>query len=904
VFTFKKLLKVFFILFILGTISLAALYFSMRSELPSVNILKEIQWQTPMQIFSADGELISQFGEKKRIPVTLDEVPQNLINALLATEDDRFYYHFGVDPIGMSRAILGQLTGQNKGGASTITMQVARNFFLSSEITYTRKIREIFLAFHIESLLTKDEILTLYLNKIPLGHRSFGFAAAAQVYYGKELNDLSLAQIAVLAGLPKAPSAINPIRSPSRAKARRGVVLRRMLDTNYITDDEYTEAMREPITGEKHGTEIQLSAPYLAEMAHQEVLKLFGKDAAYSDGYKIYTTVPSHLQIAAQQAVIANLHAYDQRHGYRGPSFSLRPGLKEKSEDGNPIITDNERLTEAEITQAFQDVTTYQSLIAAVVIEVLDNSIKVRLEDNSTTTINWNELSWARKYITDRRQGKAPDYAYQILTYGDVILISKQDDLYRLSQLPLASSALISLSPDDGAIKAIVGGYSFAQSQFNRVTQAKRQVGSNIKPFIYSAALEHGFTLASLINDAPINQWDKSSGSVWRPKNSPAKYDGPIRVRLALAQSKNVVAVRLFRQVGKANVINHLQSFGFQRDEIPRNETLALGSASFTPLEIATGYAVFANGGFLIEPYFIDRIEDSNGNIVFKANPKIACDEMCVQQKLAEVEFSTSTIDKENNVQDVVVEFISNNDDANNEMSDFALSDTEQSTNELTNSNFISDDSTVESETTNISNTTNTNTIELNIAERVLNPQNAFLITNAMNSVIWGADWNKKPYWQGTGWRSRALKRKDLSGKTGTTNQSVDAWFSGFSRRLVTSTWIGFDDPSKDLGRTSYNNNLPKNQITGSEAGANSAQPAWNLYMKEALPYFPYEAFTQPNDVVSARIDKATGKLTHKTDRSSDFEYFKKGTIPTESIPKNDTFNLNEDENSSVDGIF
>ncbi|MDO7084027.1 penicillin-binding protein 1A [Pseudocolwellia sp. AS88] len=897
-FTFKNLLKVFFILFILGSISLAALYFSMRSELPSVNILKEIQWQTPMQIFSADGKLISQFGEKKRIPVTLDEVPQHLINALLATEDDRFYYHFGVDPIGMSRAILGQLTGQNKGGASTITMQVARNFFLSSEITYTRKIREIFLAFHIESLLTKDEILTLYLNKIPLGHRSFGFAAAAQVYYGKELNDLSLAQIAVLAGLPKAPSAINPIRSPSKAKARRSVVLRRMLDTNYITNEEYAEAMREPITGEKHGTEIQLSAPYLAEMAHQEVLDIFGKEAAYSEGYKIYTTVQSHLQIAAQQAVITNLHAYDQRHGYRGPLLSLRPQLKENFQDENPIITNTELLTESEITQAFEQITTYQSLLAAVVIEVLDNSIKVRLEDNSIVTIDWDGLSWARKYITDSRQGTAPDYAYQILTYGDVILIDKKDDLYRLSQLPLASSALISLSPDDGAIEAIVGGYSFQQSQFNRVTQAKRQVGSNIKPFLYSAALEHGFTLASLVNDAPINQWDESSGSVWRPKNSPAKYDGPIRVRLALAQSKNVVAVRLFRQVGKTNVINHLQSFGFKRDEIPRNETLALGSASFTPLEIATGYAVFANGGFLIEPYFIDRIEDSNGNVVFKANPKIACDEICIQQKLAE---SLEPVNTESNAQDVVVEFISNNDEISD---DPELTETELINSELTTSAQASDDSGIESKTTNKSITTDNNLIELNIAERVLNPQNAFLITNAMNSVIWGADWNKKPYWQGTGWRSRALKRKDLSGKTGTTNQSKDAWFSGFSRRLVTSTWIGFDDPSKDLGRTSYNNNLPKNQITGSEAGANSAQPAWNLYMKEALPYFPYEAFTQPNDVVSARIDKATGKLSHKTDRSSDFEYFKKGTIPTESIPKNDTYNLNEGDNSSIDGIF
>ncbi|WP_425439711.1 penicillin-binding protein 1A [Pseudocolwellia agarivorans] len=861
-FSFKNLFKLSFIIITLGIISLAVLYISMRSELPSVKILKEIQWQTPMKIFSSDHKLISQFGEKKRIPLTLDQVPKKLIQALLATEDDRFYYHFGVDPIGMSRAVLGQLTGQNKGGASTITMQVARNFFLTSEITYTRKIREIFLAFHIESLLTKDEILTLYINKIPLGHRSFGFGAAAQVYYGKDLNDLTLAQIAVLAGLPKAPSSINPIRSPKRAKARRSVVLKRMLDNNYITTQEYEEAFNAPITGKMHGAEIELNAPYLAEMAHQEVLAMYGKENAYSAGYKVYTTVPSHLQIAAQKAVVSNLHAYDQRHGYRGPIISLRPHLKEYATEHNenPTVSSADLLTETEIEEAINEVTTYQSLIPAVVIEVLENAVTVRLPNQKIVNIPWVGLSWAREYITDSKQAIPPKFAYQILTYGDVILVSKDNDDYRLSQLPAASSALVSLSPDNGAIQAIVGGYSFEQSQFNRVTQAKRQVGSNIKPFIYSAALEHGLTLGSLINDAPINQWDKSGGSVWRPSNSPARYDGPIRVRLALAQSKNVVAVRLFRQTGKENVINHLQSFGFARDEIPKNETLALGSASFTPLEIATGYAVFANGGFLIEPYFIERIEDSFGNIVFQANPKIACDEKCIKDKTNEI---TELSPTESNVH--------------------SLEATKDSPINLADENKQA---------------------SLNIANRVLNPQNAFLITNAMNSVIWGADWNTKPFWQGTGWRSRALKRKDLSGKTGTTNQSKDAWFSGFSRRLVTSAWIGFDDPSRDLGKTTYNRNLPENQITGSEAGANSAQPAWNLFMKEALPYFPYEQFIQPDNIVSARIDKATGKLTYKTDNSSVFEYFKKGTLPSEFIQQDNTYETNKSTTSTIDNIF
>lgn len=846
---------------------------SMRSELPSIKILKEIQWQTPLQIFSSDGKLISQFGENKRIPLELEQFPQHLIDALLATEDDRFYYHFGVDPIGMSRAILGQITGKNKGGASTITMQVARNFFLSSEVTYSRKLREIFLSFHIENQLSKDDILSLYLNKIPLGHRSFGFGAAARVYFGKDIQDLSLSQIAVLAGLPKAPSSINPIRSPSKAKARRNVVLSRMLSNDYITQDEHDIAKAEPILSKAHGAEIELSAPYLAQMAHQEILNRFGKEDAYSKGYKVFTTVPSHLQISAQKAVLENLHAYDQRHGYRGPIFSLRQHLKALSltTQTNPTISDKDILTPKELKNSLKKITTYQSLIAGIVTKVNNQSVDVQLIDDSIITLDWAGLSWAREYINDRKQGPSPEFAYQILSYGDAIFLSNSPDGYRLSQLPVASSALISMSPDDGAIKALVGGYSFKQSQFNRVTQAKRQVGSNIKPFIYSAALENGFTLASLVNDAPINQWDKSSGSVWRPKNSPAKYDGPIRVRIALAQSKNVVAVRLFKQVGKDNVINHLQSFGFEKSSLPNNDTLALGSASLTPLQIATGYSVFANGGFLVEPYFIERIEDSFGKIIYQANPTIIC-EHC----------EIDTINHNDELPQVALDDTQPIDT----YGELATAEESQELNELKKA---------------------TQPTQKKYAQRVISAQNAFLITQAMNSVIWGADWKSRPYWQGTGWRSRALNRKDLSGKTGTTNQSKDAWFSGFSRRLVTSAWIGFDDPSKDLGRTSRNTNLGKKQITGTEAGANSAQPAWNLYMKDALPHFPFEEYTLPNDIVSARIDKETGKLTYKSDNTSTFEYFQLGTTPKEHVIDTESYQQSSGSNSieeSLDDIF
>ena len=842
----KSLLKVCLILLILVSIAVYSLYISMRSELPSVESLKDLHWQTPLQVYSQDGLLISQFGEKKRTPLTLEQVPQQLIDALLATEDDRFYSHFGVDPIGMGRAVLGKLMGQDKGGASTITMQVARNFFLTREVTYTRKIREIFLSFQIESLLSKDEILMLYINKIELGHRAFGFGAAAQVYYGKEIHELNLAQIAVLAGLPKAPSTLNPIRSPKRAKARRSVVLQRMLVSGYISELQYLTSKDAAITGKRHGAEIELNAPYVAEMAHNEVLKRYGKEQAYTEGYKVFTTVTAKLQTAAEQALVNNLLNYDQRHGYRGPLTSLRPQTTSATNATDIQIVP---LSQEELTKAFSEATYYQMLVPAIVIAVEDKSVSIQLRNKGTATIEWQGLAWARSHINDQKQGKPPKTAKDILKYGDVILVSKMpDNNYRLGQLPTASAAIVSLSPDDGAIKAAVGGFSFKQSQFNRVTQAKRQVGSNIKPFIYSAALEHGFTLASLVNDAPINQWDKSSGVVWRPRNSPETYVGPLRVRLALAQSKNVIAVRLLKSIGVTNTIKHLTSFGFSATDLPRNETLALGSASLTPLEVATGFAAFANGGFLVEPYLIQRIENSEGEVIYQANPVLACDP-CIQ---------TDVLDNT----DQEIDVLNNNNADHNILIE----------NELLAEQSKSDQG-----------------IEIKQATRIISPQNAFLITQALNSAIWGADWSAKHGWQGTGWRARTLKRHDIAGKTGTTNEAKDAWFSGFSRSIVTTSWIGFDDPRHILGQSVYNNNLGKNQTTGKEYGAKSAQPAWIDFMRIALADVEPEAFQPPVDIVSVRIDKTTGKLTTKTDKTSQFEYFRLGNVPTEYVTEDNS---------------
>lgn len=846
-----------------GCIALLAIYITLKDELPSVELLRNVKWQTPMQIYSADGKLISQFGEKKRIPLKLDQMPKMLIQAILATEDNRFYSHFGVDPIGFSRAVLGKLMGQNKGGASTITMQVARNFFLTREVTAIRKIREIFTAFHIESILSKDEILALYMNKIELGHRAFGFGAAAQVYYGKDVKALTLAQIAVLAGLPKAPSTMNPISRPKRAKARRSVVLQRMFVSGYISSEELEQANNAPITASRHGAEIELDAPYIAEMAHKEMLTRYSKEQVYTSGFKVFTTVPSKLQRAAQHAIIKNLEEYDQRHGYRGVIKSLR-STKPITNIQIVEIATIEPLTIEEIKVTLQQTINYQNLIPAIVTSVGEKSVTVAIDviehsneqapQLAETIIDWQGLSWAREFINDNKQGDAPKLASDILHYGDVVYIQKKTNLklisgstgtktedkendnntvigknYRLSQLPQASASLVALSPDNGAIQATVGGFSFRQSQYNRATQAKRQVGSNIKPFIYSAALDNGFTLASLINDAPINQWDRHSGVVWRPKNSPPTYVGPIRVRLGLAQSKNVISVRLLRKVGLDKIIDHLSLFGFDPAKLPHDESLALGSASLTPTEVATGFATFANGGHLIKPYLIERIEDSFGNIVFQANPVVACDNCDLQA-------------------------------------------------------FPS--------TTNASNNLPAQKPPASHAERAISKQNAFLMTQAMNSVIWGHDWQSKNPWQGTGFRAMKLNRHDIAGKTGTTNSSKDAWFSGFSRRIVASTWIGFDDHSRELGKTRYNNNLGKKQVTGTEAGAKSAQPAWITFMKTALVDLPVEPFQQPENVISVRIDKATGKLTTKTNRTSTFEFFISGTEPTTYVSKDNSDNI------------
>ncbi|KTG24615.1 penicillin-sensitive transpeptidase [Idiomarina sp. WRN-38] len=796
---FKRLLYTMLICVVLGGATVGGLYLYVKPELPSVETLRDVRWQTPMQVFTADGHLVSQFGEKRRIPIKLEDVPQPLIDAFLATEDSRFYEHFGVDPIGVMRAFSVLITtGEVQQGASTITMQLARNFFLTFERALMRKIKESFIAVHIEQQLSKDEILELYLNKITFGHRAHGIGAAAQVYYGKELHELTLAQMATLAGLPKAPSNLNPISNPQASKERRRVVLLRMLDENKITRTQFDEAANAPVTARRHGAEVTVSAPYLAEMVRQEMVDRFGEEEAYTGGYNVYTTVKSDVQLAARQAVWDNLHSYDERHGYRGPISILW-----SEEEGQ------EALPQEEIEQYLEQLKRIGDVTPAVVTGVEEQTATVMVKGAGAVTLPWESMHWAREYLNEERQGEPPETASDIMQPGHVIWLRTVNEQWRLAQIPEPSSAIASLRPDDGAAAAVVGGYSFTLSQYNRALQAERQVGSNIKPLIYSAAFEEGLTLATLVNDAPINQWNPGSGIAWRPKNSPEVYEGPIRLRKGLAKSKNVVSVRLIREVGVEKVADHIAKFGLKRDTIPENESLSLGSLSMTPMEVARAYAVFANGGFLVEPYFIDRIEDMDGNTVYKADPVRACYD-CEKP-----------------------------------------------------------------------------------APQVISEQNAFLVEQAMNSAVWGGgSWPNGTGWNGTSWRIQRSKPitqevgRNIAGKTGTTNDVRDTWFSGFTSGLVTTTWVGFDDVSRKLGRTSKHPEVDSSQqaITGGEAGAKTALPGWILFMEKAIPEYPAREFSIPPGVVNVRIDLETGKLSRKNDYTSRFEYFIRGTEPTEYV--------------------
>jgi penicillin-binding protein 1A len=595
---------------------LAGVYLYLSPKLPDVETLRDVQLQTPMKVYTREGDLIGQFGEQKRTPMSFDEIPEQFVQALLAAEDDNFFQHRGIDLMGLMRAVSELvLTGEKGSGGSTLTMQVARNYFLTLERTFMRKFNEILLAIEIERQLSKEEIFELYFNRVFLGHRAYGFEAASQVYYGVGINQLNLAQHAMLAGIPKAPSRNNPLSGPVAGKERRNWILGRMLTLGYVDQAAYNEAVALPVTARHHGARLSFAAHYAAEMARQEMLDRYGM-AAYTDGYHVYTTISSQLQPLARRAVLDGLITYDQRHGYRGPERTLERPQGEV----NPVDSWRDTLKETAVIAGMQP---------AVVTEVLEDRFVLMLHGGASAELLWeNGPATATPYRNENSTGSPVESPAELFAAGDLIRVQQDEEgQWRLAQIPAAQAALVSLNAADGAIISIVGGMGFELSKFNRATQAQRQPGSNFKPFLYSAALEAGFTAASIINDAPIVLEDSSLEDIWRPENDSGKFFGPTRLRWALTKSRNLVSIRLLQQLGIPALIDYSQRFGFNTAQFAPDLSLALGTHSMTPLEVAAAYAVLANGGFLVEPYLISRVDDSTGKTVYQARPLTVCRE-------------------------------------------------------------------------------------------------------------------------------------------------------------------------------------------------------------------------------------------------------------------------------------
>lgn len=781
----KYILTLGLIVTILAIIAASTVYLLLAPKLPSTAELKETQLQVPLRIFSAEKLLIAEIGEKRRIPVEYSDVPPALIQAFLAAEDDRFFQHHGVDYQGLLRAVYSLVTtGHKAQGGSTITMQVARNFYLSNEKTYLRKLNEIILAFQIEKALTKEEILTLYLNKIYLGNRAYGIGAAAVVYYGRPLQELTLAEFAMIAGLPKAPSKYNPIINPERALQRRDYVLHRMWEVGYISEQDYKLASEQLNTAEYHSREVEVYAPFVAEMVRNELVSQYG-EIAYDMGLNVYTTIRATHQQAANKALQTALLDYDQRHGYRGPIDKISLAETISTED---------------LVQSLSKFEKIGPLHPSIVVDTTDTLAKIYIKEFGFTELDIKPLAWARKYISTNRQGKTPKKISDVLTKGDVVFLHTDDsEQWQLAQLPEAEGALVAVSPYDGAVTALNGGFEYFQSKFNRATQSRRQPGSGFKPYIYSAALEKGYTAASIINDAPVVFDAPGLENVWRPENYSGRFFGPTRLREALTHSRNLVSIRLLRDITPDYAVEYASRFGFDISQMPRNLSLALGSGSAAPWDMARAYSALANGGYRVEPYFIQHIEDAFGSIIYQAQPATVC-ETCIPNE---------------------------------------------------NSSEMENDSS-ESE------------IHFNAAKRIMTPQNNYIMNSLLRDVVKF----------GTGRKALSLGRNDLAGKTGTTNDQVDAWFNGFNPELVAIAWVGFDSP-RTLGHY--------------ETGGRAALPMWIDFMKVALQDAPEEPQKVPVDMVTVRIDPQTGLLARPDTNNAIYETFRKEYVPLELTPLNGT---------------
>lgn len=772
------------------TIISSFLLFYVVKQLPGIENLINMRLQVPLRVYTQDEKLVAEFGEMRRIPVKIETIPQNLVNAILATEDQRFYTHPGIDIRGLARAALELLrTGSKSQGGSTITMQVARNFFLSNKKTFFRKFNEILLALKIERTLSKDKILELYLNKIFLGNSAYGVGAAAQVYYGKPLPTLTLPQLAMIAGLPKAPSTLNPLANRQAAIKRRNHVLDRMLEEGFIDPKAYQIARKTPLTAQYHGPTVKVQAPYVAEMARQ-ILYGYFEEELYTEGYKVYTTINSQLQRAANSAIQQQLMEYDQRYGYRGPIQNI---------DSLDLTSVNNTLKNLQVIYGLQP---------AIVTDVLAQSVIALLSSGSNIQMTWPGLAWAKKHLGEGRFGLAPQQASEILKVGDVIIVQRLDnEQWKLAQYPEVEGALVALNPNNGAIKALVGGFNYKKSAFNRITQAKRQPGSSFKPFIYTAALDKGFTLASLINDAPIVLEDPSLQNLWRPKNNNHRFEGPTRLRVGLTHSQNLVSIRLLKEIGIPYAIDFISQFGFNTQDLPQSLSLALGSGTVTPLTLARAYAVFANGGYQISPFIIDKITNQQDQVLWEAKPKVAClkCEASMQQSQTLIPIQHQAL-------------------------------------------------------------------------RVISPQLAYLMTLVMKDVILS----------GTGRAATILNRNDLAGKTGSTNNQFDAWFAGFNTNLVTTVWVGFDQPQS---LHEYSSTL--------------ALPIWIEFMRQALANTPEQNMPRPPGLVTVRIDQETGLIAQPGSENTIFETFREDKIPQQQIETDHYYQMIDNQTGSeVDYLF
>ena len=786
-------------------------------ELPDAEGIKGVELKVPLRVYSADNLLISEFGNERRKPLNYEDTPQILIDAVLASEDDGFFEHRGIDLKGLVRAAISNFrTGKSGQGASTITMQVARNFFLTRDKTYARKLKEVLLAIRLEEILSKQEILSLYLNKIFLGHRAYGFGAAAEVYYGKELNELTHAQIAMLAGLPKAPSSYNPIRNPQRAKQRRNYVLGRLQELDKISSEEYQVAKAEAVTAEKHGKTTGLVAPHIAEMVRAQLTEQYG-EGAYWQGLNVYTTILSPQQIAAEQALRKGLRAYDRRHGFRGAVGKVDLSKLEPQEAGQGSLS-------VDYEKILSDYPGSQEQRPALILSVTKNNAELWEIEHGKLTISLELSKWAKRHKTANLVGDPLKSLNEILEAGDIVYIepkiaskkeaenNKSSAKWTLSQIPAVGGALISMEPDSGRILSLVGGYDFFLNKYNRAIQSIRQPGSNIKPFIYSASLEKGFTPASLISGAPIVMTDPAHGTVWRPENYSGKFFGPTRMRTALGKSMNLVSIRLLRAIGIPYAREYVERFGLNMDRFSASLTMALGSGGVTPLEMLSAYSALANGGYRIKPYFIERIADRDGITIYQAPKPEFCDE-CYASFLPKPKIL------ESEEEDAIGEAVATDKPEAENLSD--------------------DPSSLEAPK-----------VELSYeAPRIMTHANNFLTVSMMKDVVQ----------RGTARKALALKRQDLAGKTGTTNDYVDAWFTGFNSKIATTVWVGFDNPTS-MGR--------------GEAGSRTALPIWVDYMKTGLQGVPEDSDETPDYIQEGYVNSVTGKRTDEFDLSATPEYF------------------------------